>query len=387
MRINMLSQRLPPESVTGAPLQALQLSQALIDSGATLRMFTTRPMGSGPIDWSFGDIPVSTIRYPRVHALVPAARLVATAMRAREISNAQVVHGHALSPMVLGYALGRKKHSPPLLVKPSLGGVHKEGELQKLRSLLPGPALRHALNRIDAFAVLDDLIEADLLGVGISPEKLYRVDNGVELDRFRPAEVEEKQVLQKQYSLPTSRIMLYCGQLSPRKGIMELLSGWPRQLAASHGISLAFCGDGPLRAEVERAAIEHPGSFTYLGQQEDSAPAIRMSDALILPSRNESFGNVVVEALASGLPVAATPCGIAQHLIKTGVTGWQIKSTDACTIRATLEQALSETDQWPHMARECRMAARQFGFNRIAERYLEIYKTLPGVDITPSDPR
>lgn len=372
----MLSQRLPPENHTGAPLQAVQLSRALIARGARVQMLTTRPYGVNDHCGTLTGIPVRAIRYPRVPGLVSIARLLGAAAHAPRIADTDIVHGHALSPMILGYALNRGRQGPPLLVKPSLGGLHREGELQRLNTPMAKPLLHRALHRIDAFAVLDDLIESDLRSLGIPGDRLIRVDNGVDLERFRPADAAQKHALRGNFGITAQRVILFCGQLSPRKGVAELLAAWPQQLAGEHSVALALCGAGPLQTEVENAARDHPGAIHYLGQQADAAAVMRMADALVLPSRIESFGNVIVEALASGIPVISTRCGVAGRTVVPGRTGWHIEMVNAPAINTSLSEAIAARSHWPDMAQEACKTAAAFAVERIAGNYLHIYERL-----------
>lgn len=377
MLIHMLSQRLPPESLTGAPLQALQLSRALLDCDARVHLFTTQRRGAPPPRTGDSRLAVTSLQYPGLTQLLAPLRAGCGALAARTISRADVVHAHALSPMVLGYALMRRKGDPPLLVKPSLGGEHEEGEIRRVREALPTHIRRRALSSISAFAVLDDLIAQELATIGVSESRMIRVNNGIDLSRFQPATASEKSALRQRFGLQHARhVVLVCGQLCRRKGTDLLLDAWPLQLAACRSVTLAFAGAGPLQPLVAAAAGRHPGQIVHLGQLDDSAPATRMCDAAVLVSHCESFGNVVVEALASGLPVAATPCGIAARLIRSGDTGWPIPSLHAGGLNETLRCFLEAADSWSGYAGRCRATASEFDFRQIAAEYVAIYRRL-----------
>jgi UDP-glucose:(heptosyl)LPS alpha-1,3-glucosyltransferase len=227
------------------------------------------------------------------------------------------------------------------------------------------------------FAILDDLVEQDLLSVGIPAERLRRVDNGIDLQEYYPLTAHGKADLRSKFGLPVdASVLLFCGQLTKRKGVDELLAVWTTGFARANNAVLAICGDGPLRGEVELARASSNGSIVYFGPVADSAEHMRMADALILPSLFESFGNVIIEALASGVPVAATHCGVAPRVLADGRVGWLISDTSQAAIRSILHRIFSDSGRWEAMGAEGRSVARAFSFERVAENYLHMYSEL-----------
>jgi len=376
LRVLMLSQTLPPENRTGAPLQAVFLSRALVKLGVDVEILTTRTKGEGWEQNHPNGIKIHTL--PFANALGPgkAIRFAGAAIKALGLRGWDVLHGHALSPMVLGVALARERPALPMLVKPSIGGPHPEGEISRIIDSPAASILRRAMQRIDRFAVLDELILADLGRLSIPNDRLVRVDNGVDIERFRPARPGEKREIRTRLGITGRKVVLFCGQLTARKGIPELLMAWSGLRAGHSDTVLAIAGDGPLEAEVREAVAASGGNIAYLGQHADIAPVIRMSDLLILPSRFESFGNVMVEALASGVPIAATPCGAASKIVVRGKSGWLIEDTRVGSIQRTLAEALADSGPCSGLGVECRRIAEGFAFERIAHRYLEIYQSM-----------
>lgn len=373
----MLSQRIPPASCTGAPLQAWRLSRALAGLGLEVEVTTTLPFGISAAAPPGDDIPVQHLSYPELPGLAAMARFARGARLSFPASRWDVVHGHALSPMILGAALAKDEDSAPFLVKPSIGGQHSEGEIQRICDSPAFPIFRKALHKIEMFAVLDDLVEQDLASVGIPAQRMRRVDNGIDLQAYYPATAASKADLRLKFKLSgEANVLLFCGQLTSRKGVEELLAAWNTEFAHAHNAVLAICGDGPLREEVERTCARSRGSVVYFGPVADSSEYIRMADILVLPSRCESFGNVVIEALASGVPVASTACGIAPRVLADGRCGWLIADTSKEAIESTLHAAFSVKVSWEKMATEGRRVAEAFSFERVAENYTRLYLEL-----------
>lgn len=225
--------------------------------------------------------------------------------------------------------------------------------------------------------MLDDLVEEDLLSVGIPAERLRRVDNGIDLQSYFPASVGDRSILRQKHQLPVDAgVILFCGQLTERKGIGELLAAWDAGFARQQNAVLVICGDGPLRGAVELACDGSDSRIVYYGPVADSSEYFRMADALILPSRCESFGNVIIEALASGVPVASTACGIAPRVLADGRCGWLIADTDPGAIELTLQKIFADAARWAVMAAEGRRVAQGFSFEYVAENYVALYSEL-----------
>jgi glycosyltransferase involved in cell wall biosynthesis len=125
------------------------------------------------------------------------------------------------------------------------------------------------------------------------------IPNGVDLERFRPRESQRAE-----FGLPAERlIVLMVSALAESKRVevgIEAVSKIP-------GAHLVVAGDGPLRRAVDaQAAKSLPGRFTRLSLSSDKMPSLYQSaDVFLHLSKDESFGNVYVEALASGLPIVA----------------------------------------------------------------------------------
>lgn len=148
---------------------------------------------------------------------------------------------------------------------------------------------------------------------------------------------------------PAARVVLFVGQLVPIKGLDILLAAW-RMLrergAAGADDRLLLIGEGPLRAELERRAGAAPvaGTVRILGgmPQSEIARWLVASNLFCLPSRSEGFPNVVVEALACGIPVVASDVGGIHEVISSSVNGIMFPSGDSTALALAIENALAE---------------------------------------------
>jgi glycosyltransferase involved in cell wall biosynthesis len=371
----MVVQRLLPY-LAGAEIQALGLGAALERLGVDVRFLSTRYVAGLAAEETVRGLRVERLGVLRGPLLKPSQMVASALGVARRAPSFDLVHAHCLSSAALGTAIGAKLARKPVLVKPSLGGGG--GEMAKLLESRGRPALLAILRGVDRFAALDEEIAGELRSVGIEPARIVRVDNGVDLERFGPASPSERRALRERLGLPDGPLALFAGQLVDRKAIVETLEAWRQVAATLEKAHLLVAGAGA-REDVVREAAARGARVRYLGVVEDVADVMRASDALVLPSRNESFGNTIVEAMACGLPVVVGRTGVAASLRIDGIAGRVLDEPRPADIAAALGGILSAPNRGAEMGSRGRAMAARFGYERVARHYLEIYDAMLGV--------
>jgi glycosyltransferase involved in cell wall biosynthesis len=147
-------------------------------------------------------------------------------------------------------------------------------------------------------------------------------------------------------------VVLAAGRLSPEKGVDVLIDAFAR--VKRPGARLVIAGDGGERAKLTRQArdLGIADRVTFLGQVEDIRPLYRQTRALVVPSRTEAFGMVVVEALAHGLPIVATACTGPTEILDGGRFGRLVPVEDPASLAAGIDIALADPgDPTPRFAR------------------------------------
>ena len=143
-----------------------------------------------------------------------------------------------------------------------------------------------------------------LIDAKIDPAKLRLWERGVSTARFDPARRSER--LRAEWGVSERRpAVLYVGRLSVEKGLREM--GAVRRSLEARSIAhrFVFVGDGPMRGELERLAPD--AVFTGNRTPDEVAVAMASADLFVFPSRTDTFGLVLLEALACGVPIAAFP--------------------------------------------------------------------------------
>lgn len=177
-----------------------------------------------------------------------------------------------------------------------------------------------------------------LRALGVPDAKLSVVPNGVEVDRFRSAPRDP--------AMPAGRALLCVGHLVPGKGFHLAVEALARLRERFDDASLVIAGDGPERGRLE-ALARRTGVLDrvrFLGEVPHArVPALlRGAARLLLPSFNEGYPNVVVEAVAAGVPVVATRVGGIPEIVDAAV-GDLADRPDVDAVAAALERSLQRT--------------------------------------------
>jgi glycosyltransferase involved in cell wall biosynthesis/predicted metal-dependent phosphoesterase TrpH len=183
-------------------------------------------------------------------------------------------------------------------------------------------------------AVLSPSPSADssVIALGADPARLGRWERGVDVDRFDPAKADRD-------AFPGEIRVLYSGRLTREKGVDLLAETFLRAHAADRRLHLLLAGGGPEEGELRERLGERA---TFLGwlSGEDLPRAYASADAFLFCSSTDTYGQVILEAAASGLPVVAVAEGGPAALIENRHTGLLCRP-DADHLAGTLLQLAS----------------------------------------------
>jgi glycosyltransferase involved in cell wall biosynthesis len=119
-----------------------------------------------------------------------------------------------------------------------------------------------------------------------------------------------------------TKVLISVGRMAPEKNLEQVLKVFDSLRFMGNQVKLVMVGDGPLKEQFKQRYPEiiFPGMLT----QTDLANYYASSDLFVFPSLTETFGNVTLEALASGIPVLAFDCAAARDWVQRDVNGWLI---------------------------------------------------------------
>ncbi len=262
---------------------------------------------------------------------------------------------------------------------PLVGTFHTASDSDRLIRLFRG-ALRGYVERLDrAIAVSEAAREYTARQFDVPIEIL---PNGVDLDRFAPG---TPRLDRFDDGVPN---ILFVGRFDPRKGLPELLLASARLASEGVPFRLILVGDGRLRAEAERlAGGALLGRVHFEGRVgHDHLPTYYASaDIFCSPARGgESFGMVLLEAMALGVPVVATDLPGHRCVVTDGSDGLLVPRREVEALAAALRTLLADAGERKRLGRNGLANASRYGWDSIAARLEEIYRSVarPGERVT-----
>ncbi len=352
MRIGLVC----PYSLTipgGVQGQVLGLARALRHGGHEVRVLG--PCDGPPPDAGVTPLgrSVPTAANGSVAPLAPDPSAQLRTIRALRDEAFEVLHLH--EPLAPGPNL------TTLLFRtaPLVGTFHAAGESAPYRYL--GWALRRLVKRLDVrCAVSPDAVALAQAHLGGEYELLF---NGIEVDRFASAT-----------PWPTEGpTIFFLGRHEPRKGLDVLLAALAE---LPSDVRLWVGGDGP---QTEDLKLRHAqdGRIEWLGRISDEERAARMRGCTVYCSpsvRGESFGMVLLEAMASGCALVASDLDGHRNVATDGVDALLAPVGDPAALAKALRRVLEDASLRAELVAGGRCRADQLSMARLADRYVEIYE-------------
>jgi len=159
----------------------------------------------------------------------------------------------------------------------------------------------------------------ELAGKGIRREKIRMIPRGINTNSFHPA--KRNGLMKKRYGITAAVKILYVGRVSREKNLPILVEAFKWLSRMSADMHLVVVGNGPYFEEMRETLSGYPCTFTGYLSGEALAQIYASGDLFVFPSTTDTFGNVVLEAQASGLPVIVTDQGGPIENVVAGITG------------------------------------------------------------------
>lgn len=231
-------------------------------------------------------------------------------------------------------------------------------------------ATRVVFNSADHSLAPSTHIQQYMQRIGVQRVTHWR--RGVDAERFHPRYRDAATRLLLADGHPDDLLLLYVGRLSREKQLGALRD----VLDAVAGTRLALVGDGPARAELERHFAGYPVHFAGYRSGTALSEAFASADCFVLNSALESFGLVVLEAFASGIPVVAARVGGVPDVVSEGVTGYTFAPGDLQGLITGVQQIAANRAQLPQMGAAARQFAESLSWEAIMDEVLDLYAAL-----------
>lgn len=364
--------------VGGAEKQADALGWQFVENGVKVLVVTERKEKDWKAHELVNGIPVTRLSFPKVRvigALILYIRLVTHLLRRKgeyDVIYVHIVKYFAFIGATMGRILGKK-----VLIKFSGWeeldkGVLNEGMRKKVLYRILGWGVKKA----DYYIAISSEIEAALKRCAFPPSRIVRLPNGVDTLKFFPE--SDKSALRKRLGLTeASTLGVFVGRLVNEKGLPYLMTAWRQASLTRPGAVLVIVGDGYLRDELEKMAVELgiEENVVFTGQVDNVDDFMRASDFYILPSLTEGLSNTLLEAMACGLPVVGTRISGTMDLIADGKNGFLAEPGDPGSLAEKISILARDEGLRESMGVVSReIIEKEFSFGRVVERYLELFK-------------
>lgn len=367
LHIALVTETYPPE-VNGVALTVARLARGLLARGHRMQLLRPRrdrddaPCEAGMDEHLLPGLPIP--RYSELRMGLPARRRL---LRRWRVARPDIVHIATEGP--LGWAALRAARELGLPVSTEFRtnfhmycGHYGIGWLQPLITRY----LRWFHNTADLTMVPTEGMRRELEALGF--ERLQAVGRGVDTVRFDPRHRSAE--LRAQWGAGERDPVLLCvGRLAAEKNLDVLLDAWRGVKKRMPAARLVLVGDGPLRA----ALMQRCPDAIFAGQRsgEDLACHYASADLFVFPSLSETWGNVVTEALASGLPVIAWNRAAAAQLLRTGENGLRVDCGDLAGFHGAVVQLAEDPDALRRMGAMARACSLGLGWEGIVSEVEE----------------
>jgi glycosyltransferase involved in cell wall biosynthesis len=280
---------------------------------------------------------------------------------------------HVVNPAILG--LGGiyygKKFNIPILASyhthlPKYLHHYGFGMLEPLLWEL----LKSAHNQAELNLCTSTAMVEELRSHGIDRVDLWQ--RGVDTEMFVPELASQEMRSRLSQNHPDSPLLLYVGRLGAEKEIEAIKP----VLEAIPNARLALVGDGPHRQTLEQYFADTPTNFVGYLKGQELASAYASADAFIFPSRTETLGLVLLEAMAAGTPVVAARSGGIPDIVTDGVNGYLFDPTDAEGATTAAQRLFANPEERENLRQNARREAERWGWAAASGQLRRYYQSV-----------
>ncbi|MFH0729525.1 MAG: glycosyltransferase [Pseudomonadota bacterium] len=235
-------------------------------------------------------------------------------------------------------------------------------------------------DQMDIIYAPSESTRAELTEKGIRRDKIVLYPRGIDIDRFHPS--RKTGITPHGFSELKGIKLLYVGRISTEKNLHHLSNAF-KSLITRYSVfnqpkaSLVVVGDGPYLSEMKKQLAGYPCLFTGYVSGEPLSVIYAASDLFVFPSTTDTFGNVVLEAQASGLPVIVTDQGGPCENIEPNVTGIIIPGNDDASLMEAIDSLVQNPRELHRMGLQARRYMEKRSFEGAFVKSWELYHRIP----------
>jgi glycosyltransferase involved in cell wall biosynthesis len=362
--------------IGGAEKQMFTLVRAIQDYGISCHVFSLQR--GGPLSSHFSELGVPVHSgglgkgdiYKRPWKLLSAEiSLIRLILKLKP----RVVHSYLPLATFMGALAGRLCRVPLVITsRRSLGRYQERYRALRLFDLLANK-FSHCVT-VNSKSVWNDVLVRD----NVDPKKLVLIYNGVDHSNFDVPREVRVELRKKTGFTHSHKVVTVVANLIPYKGHAELLDAAAAVLDQIPSSRFWLVGrDRGIEKYLKQKARELGilNRVIFAGERSDIPNILAASDILVLPSHEEGFSNVILEAMAAGLPLVATRVGGAQEAVLDGVTGWLVQPNRPKELATKIVDLLNNpkrSKKWGERGKE--RVKKEFGIEKMVEEHLMLYQ-------------
>lgn len=373
MRIAMVGDEFYPD-IGGVPTYTWELGEALARLGVEPILFT-HAHPSRPEEEEIGGLRVKHLNgfvVPRLDRAL-SFRIARDLHRDIKSGGFDIVHGQDIySSMALQSIHSAHKCGVPSVL--TCHSVHKTGWFWRL-IYQPLVLTMQIANRIIA---VSNATAEFCRGLGVYDRKIKVIMNGVDPSKFNPA---DGSCMRTRLDLGAEPLVVTAIRLVKRKGAEHLVTAFSKVLQRVPDAKLVIAGGGPeaanLHALMKKLGIENSTFMLGTLSREQVIKLIAAADIFVLPSLMESFGLVLLEAMAAGVPIVCTRAGGVPEIVENEINGLMVPPADADALADAILRVLDDRELAKKLrVNGLRVAREKFSWEKTARETLTLYETM-----------
>jgi glycogen(starch) synthase len=372
MRIAMVGDEFYP-AMGGAPTYTVDLGKALSELGAEPIVLTHSCPGY-PREEEFDGLKVKRLAgfvMSRVNRAASAG-LIRRLYENIKLGGFDVVHGQDIySPMALASVFSAHKRKIPSVL--TCHSVHKAG---KIWQLIYQPVVS-GMKRADRVIAVSGAAKVYCVALGAPQNKIEIIPNGVDLSIFNTK--VDGSAMRAKLGIVHEPLVVTAIRFVKRKGSGYLVSAFSKVLESMPNAKLAIAGSGPeaenLRVQIRKLGIERSVKILIGLKREEVAELMAVADVFVLPSLVESFGIVLLEAMAVGTPIVCTRTQGATEIVEDGVNGIMVQPADSDALADAILRVLNDSQLARGLRKNgLKVVQNRFSWKKTAKMTLALYE-------------
>lgn len=336
----------------GGQRQTLLLAQGLARQPGITQTIVTAGEGELARRLEASGIPVRAAGWQM--GLDPRALMIAW----RAARRADLIHAHDAHAVTIAAAVARLTGRPFVATRRMTRPLRRPGSWRQAAKVI----------------AISNAVRDSLFRSGIAPDRIAVIPPAIEVERTARSRAVDW--IDLGLALPGD-VVVTVAALTPEKGIDVLIDAATELHEARPELQWVVAGAGPERATLEaRTKALNAASYVhFLGHLPDPLPVIAAATVLVLPSREEAFGSIILDALALGIPVVASAVGGIPEALGGG-GGILVPPGDGPALARVVESIAGDPARRMQLSRDAQRAVKHFDLGPMVDRVVVLYRSV-----------